>query len=69
MYRIDVSYEHFYTTLNEIWLYESDPNALSTCSEPGGKQWRINELFDASPPPPPPNTHTYKHTQTHARGK
>ena len=26
--------------LNEIWLYESDPNAPSTCSEPGGKQWQ-----------------------------
>ena len=26
--------------LNEIWLYESDPNAPSTCSEPGGQQWQ-----------------------------
>ena len=26
-------------TLNEIWLYESDPNSHSTHSEPGGKQW------------------------------
>ena len=24
-------------TLNDIWLYESDPNAPSTCSKPGGK--------------------------------
>ena len=26
--------------LNEIWLFESDPNAPSTWSEPGGKQWQ-----------------------------
>ena len=26
--------------LNEIWLYENDPNAPSMCSEPGGKQWQ-----------------------------
>ena len=24
----------------EIWLFESDPNAPSTWSEPGGKQWQ-----------------------------
>ena len=29
-----------HVTLNEIWLYESDPNAPSTWSEPGGKQWQ-----------------------------
>ena len=29
-----------YITLSEIWLYKSDPNAPSTCSEPGGKQWQ-----------------------------
>ena len=30
----------FYVTLNEIWLFESDPNAPSTWSERGGKQWQ-----------------------------
>ena len=30
--------ETIFITLNEIWLYESDPNAPITCSEPGGKQ-------------------------------
>ena len=40
MYRLNISYKQFYITLNEIWLYESDPNAPSTCSEPGGKQWQ-----------------------------
>ena len=40
MYRLDITNEQFYTTLNEIWLHESHPNAPSTCSEPGGKQWQ-----------------------------
>ena len=39
MCRWNISYKQFYVTLNEIWLYESDPNAPSTCSESGGKQW------------------------------
>ena len=39
MYRLNISYKQFYITLNDIWLYESDPNVPSTCSEPGGKQW------------------------------
>ena len=30
----------FNVTLNEIWLFESDPNAPSTWSERGGKQWQ-----------------------------
>ena len=29
-----------YATWSEIMLYESDPNAPSTCSETGGKQWQ-----------------------------
>ena len=40
MYRLNISYKQFYITLNEMWLYESDPNAPSTSSEPGGKQWQ-----------------------------
>ena len=40
MYRLNISYKQFYITLNEIWLYESDLNAPSTCSEPSGKQWQ-----------------------------
>ena len=40
MYRLNISYKQFYMTLSEIWLYESDPNAPSACSEPGGKQWQ-----------------------------
>ena len=27
MYRLNIAYKQFYITLNEIWLYESDPNA------------------------------------------
>ena len=42
MYRWNISYKQFYVTLNEKWLYESDPNAPSTCSEPGGKQWQCS---------------------------
>ena len=40
MYRLNISNKQFYVTLNEIWLFESDPNAPSTWSEPGGKQWQ-----------------------------
>ena len=40
MHRLNISYKQFYVTLNEIWLFESDPNAPSTWSEPGGKQWQ-----------------------------
>ena len=40
MYRLNISYKQFYITLNEIWLYESAPNAPRTRSEPGGKQWQ-----------------------------
>ena len=40
MYRLNVSYKQFYITLNGIWLFESDPNAPSACSGPGGKQWQ-----------------------------
>ena len=40
MHRLNISYKQFYMTLSETWLYESDPNAPSTCSEPGGKQWQ-----------------------------
>ena len=40
MHRLDISYKQFYVTLNEIWLFESDPNAPSTWSERGGKQWQ-----------------------------
>ena len=40
MYRLNIPYKQFYVTLNEIWLNESDPNAPSTWSEPGGKQWQ-----------------------------
>ena len=40
MYRLNISYKQFYITLSELWLYESDPNAPSTCSEPVGKQWQ-----------------------------
>ena len=42
MYRLNISYKQFHVTLNEIWLYESDPNASSTCSEHVGKQWQNN---------------------------
>ena len=38
--RLNISYKQFYVTLSEMWLYESNPNAPSTCSEPGGKQWQ-----------------------------
>ena len=27
MYRLYISYQEFYITLNDMWLYESDPNA------------------------------------------
>ena len=27
MYRLNISYKQVYITINEIWLYESDPNA------------------------------------------
>ena len=37
MYALNISYKQFYITLNDQWLYESDPNAPSTCSEHGGK--------------------------------
>ena len=40
MHRLNIAYKQFYVTLNEIWLFESDPNAPSTWSEPGGKQWQ-----------------------------
>ena len=40
MHRLNISYKQFYVPLNEIWLFESDPNAPSTWSEPGGKQWQ-----------------------------
>ena len=40
MHRLNITYKQFYVTLNEIWLFESDPNAPSTWSEPGGKQWQ-----------------------------
>ena len=40
MHRLNISYKQFYVTLNEIWLFASDPNAPSTWSEPGGKQWQ-----------------------------
>ena len=40
MYTLNISYKQFYITLNDIWLYESDPNAPSICSKPGGKQWQ-----------------------------
>ena len=40
MGRLNLPYKQFYINLNEIWLYESDPNASSTCSEPGGQQWQ-----------------------------
>ena len=40
MHRLNISYKQFYVTLNEIWLFESDPNAPSTWSKPGGKQWQ-----------------------------
>ena len=30
MYRWNISYKQFYVTLNEKWLYESDPNALDS---------------------------------------
>ena len=40
MHRLNISYKQFYVTLNEIWLFESDPNAPSTWSEPAGKQWQ-----------------------------
>ena len=41
MYRLNISYKQFFVTLNDSkWLYESDPNAPSTWSEPGGKQWQ-----------------------------
>ena len=40
MHRLNISYKQFYVTLNEIWLFESDPNAPSTWSERGGKQWQ-----------------------------
>ena len=40
MHRLNISYKQFYVTLNEIWLIESDPNAPSTWSERGGKQWQ-----------------------------
>ena len=33
-------YRPFEINLIEIWLYGRDPNAPSTCSEPGGKQWQ-----------------------------
>ena len=39
MYRLNISYKQFYITLNEIWLYESYPNAPSTCSELGVICW------------------------------
>ena len=42
MYRLNISYKQFYIILNEIWLYENDPNDPGTCSEPGGKQWQHN---------------------------
>ena len=42
MYRLNISYERFYIILNEISLYEIDPNAPSACSEPGGKPWQHN---------------------------
>ena len=40
MHRLNISYKQFYVTLNEIWLFESDPNGPSTWSERGGKQWQ-----------------------------
>ena len=40
MYRVYISYQQFYITLNEMWLYENDPNAPSTYSEAGGKLWQ-----------------------------
>ena len=40
MYMLNISYKQFYITLNEIWLYESDPNAPSTCSEPSDEKWQ-----------------------------
>ena len=40
MYRLNISYKSFYNTLKYILLYESHPNAPSTHSEPGGKQWQ-----------------------------
>ena len=40
MHRLNISYKQFYVILNEIWLFESDPNAPSTWSERGGKQWQ-----------------------------
>ena len=42
MYRLNIAYKQFYITSNDIWFYESDPNAPSTCSEPGGKQRQHN---------------------------
>ena len=42
MHRLNISYKQFYVTLNEIWLFESDPNAPSTWSERGGKQWQLS---------------------------
>ena len=40
MYRLNHPYKQFYINSNETWLYKSDPNAPSTCNEPGGKQWQ-----------------------------
>ena len=40
MYWLNIPYKQLCITLNEIWLYESDPNAPSTCSKPGGKKWQ-----------------------------
>ena len=40
MYWLNISYKQFDITLNEIWLYESDPNAQGTYNEPDGKQWQ-----------------------------
>ena len=53
MYRLNISYKHFYFTSNEIWLYESDPNAPSTCCEPGGKQWQHSIRGWRNSPHPP----------------
>ena len=71
MYRLNISYNQFYITLNEIWLYESDPHAPSTCSEPGGKQWQHsirgwrNSWFAAADNKPIkwPNTQTISYTE------
>ena len=35
MYKLNISYKQFYIILNEIWLYESDPNAAHLAANSG----------------------------------